>query len=368
MASITGKNIKVSLFGQSHSPEIGVVIDGLPAGLRVDIDELQEFMNRRAPGKQPWATARKEPDQVEIVTGLHEGFTCGAPLMARIVTSDARSKSYVALADTPRPGHADFPAEMKFQGYQDKRGGGHFSGRITAALCIAGGIALQLLSHQGIYVGAHIARVHGIDDVMFNPVSLTREELQATSHRTFPVLNEAAGEAMKSCIMDAQSVGDSVGGVIECAAIGLPAGIGEPHFEGIENHISTCCFAIPGIKGIEFGDGFSAADLFGSQNNDSYRMQGEGIYTETNHAGGILGGLSTGMPVVFRVAVKPTPSIARLQKTINMQTKEDADLTITGRHDPCIVPRAVPVVEAAAALALYDLVLSSRVGGAGYGA
>ena len=363
MSSVVGSNFSVSLFGQSHSPEIGVVIDGLPAGLPIDMDQLQAFLHRRAPGTNAWSTARKEPDQVEIVTGLMDGVTCGAPLMARIVTRNAHSADYDALRDTPRPGHADFPAAVKFAGAQDSRGGGHFSGRITAAYCIAGGIALQFLAARGITVGAHIAQIHDIMDTPFNPVTLTVEQCTQCASQPFATTNEVAGTLMQQRIAYAHEQGDSVGGIIECAVLGLPVGVGEPHFDGLENAIGRMCFAIPGVKGVEFGEGFRVASLYGSENNDAYSTIDGEIHPVTNHAGGILGGLSTGAPVICRVAVKPTPSISAVQQSVSYSTGEETELRVTGRHDPCIVPRAVPVVEAACALAVYDLMLSYEKGG-----
>ncbi len=358
MSSVVGANISLSLFGQSHSDEIGVVIDGLPAGFTIDTTRLQYFLNRRAPGNNAWSSARKEPDHVEIVTGVIDNVTCGAPLMARIVTHNAHSSDYDAFSDMPRPGHADYPASVKFHGAQDVRGGGHFSGRLTAALCIAGGICLQYLEDCGITIGAHIAQIHTVTDASFNPVSLTTTECLQASQHTFPVMDESVGTRMQEVILNAQRQGDSVGGIIECAALGLPIGVGEPHFDGIENTIARMCFAVPGVKGIEFGQGFQVASLFGSENNDTYESQGDYLVPVTNNAGGILGGLSTGAPMIFRVAVKPTPSIARPQKTARISTSEVETLVVTGRHDPCIVPRAVPVVEAACAIALFDLLLS----------
>lgn len=325
MSSTFGNNIKVSIFGESHSEAIGVYIDGLPAGIPIDMDELQTFMDRRAPGKSRYATPRKEADKPEFLCGIKDGVTCGTPVTAIIRNNNTRSSDYDDIKDIPRPGHADFAAHVKYGGAEDKRGGGHFSGRLTAPLCIAGGIFKQILAKDGIAISARILEIGGNKD---NPY-------------------DAIEAAMKD--------GDSVGGIIECEITGLQAGIGEPMFDGIENAVAKAAFSIPAVKGIEFGRGFDAARIRGSENNDEFYYDGETVKTRTNNHGGILGGISSGMPVVFRVAVKPTPSIAIEQNSISYATGKNVKLAVKGRHDPCIVPRAVPCVEAAAALALYDL-------------
>ena len=352
MSSVYTGNLTVAIFGQSHAPAIGVTIDGLPAGLPVDLDALQQFLRRRAPGQNAWSTPRKEADAPEILCGLSNGRTCGAPLTAIIRNTNTRSGDYDNLRDTPRPGHADYTAQMKFSGAQDVAGGGHFSGRLTAPLCIAGGICLQLLETQGITVRARIVSVGAVtDDSPF---------LTPVGEKPFPAVSDAAAAAMQAEIAAARADRDSVGGVIECVVEGLPAGVGDPMFGGLENLISRAVFAIPAVKGIEFGAGFAAARMRGSENNDPFRVENGVVVTETNHCGGILGGISDGMPIVFRAAFKPTPSIARQQRSVSLGQMENKTLVIQGRHDPCIVPRAVPCVEAAAAIAVLDAVMARR--------
>ena len=348
-STFTGLALRLSIFGQSHSEAIGMTIDGLPAGLAIDLDKLQAFLNRRAPGQNDWSTPRKEEDRPEFLCGLRDGFTCGAPLTAIIHNNNTRPKDYSQLKITPRPGHADYTAEVKYRGFQDYSGGGHFSGRLTAPLCIAGGVLKQMLESKGITVDARIESIAGIrDDSPFTA---------SVADKRFPVVDDAIGEQMREAIRAARAEGDSVGGVIECVVRGVPAGIGEPMFDGIENQIARAVFAVPAVKGIEFGAGFAAANMRGSENNDPFTVRDGRIETLTNNAGGILGGISNGMPVVFRAAVKPTPSIAKEQQSVNLNTMQPEALSITGRHDPCIVPRAVPVIEAAAALAISDLIL-----------
>ncbi len=348
-STFTGLALRLSIFGQSHSEAIGMTIDGLPAGLPIDLDKLQAFLNRRAPGQNDWSTPRKEEDRPEFLCGLRDGFTCGAPLTAIIHNNNTRPKDYSQLKITPRPGHADYTAEVKYRGFQDYSGGGHFSGRLTAPLCIAGGVLKQMLESKGITVDARIESIAGIrDDSPFTA---------SVADKRFPVVDDAVGEQMRQAIAAARAEGDSVGGVIECVVRGVPAGIGEPMFDGIENQIARAVFAVPAVKGIEFGAGFAAANMRGSENNDPFTVRDGRTETLTNNAGGILGGISNGMPVVFRAAVKPTPSIAKEQQSVNLNTMQPEALSITGRHDPCIVPRAVPVIEAAAALAISDLIL-----------
>ncbi len=348
-STFTGLALRLSIFGQSHSEAIGMTIDGLPAGLPIDLDKLQAFLNRRAPGQNDWSTPRREEDRPEFLCGLKDGFTCGAPLTAIIHNNNTRPKDYSQLKITPRPGHADYTAEVKYRGFQDYSGGGHFSGRLTAPLCIAGGVLKQMLESKGITVDARIAAIAGILDE--SPFTAS------VADKRFPVVDDAVGEQMRQAIAAARAEGDSVGGVIECVVRGVPAGIGEPMFDGIENQIARVLFAVPAVKGIEFGAGFAAANMRGSENNDPFTVRDGKVETLTNNAGGILGGISNGMPVVFRVAVKPTPSIAKEQQSVNLNTMQPEALNITGRHDPCIVPRAVPVIEAAAALAISDLIL-----------
>ncbi len=357
MSSTFHGNISVSIFGQSHSGGIGVTIDGLPAGEAIDLDRLQAFLSRRAPGKNAWSTARSEADMPEILSGLVNGRTCGAPLTAVIRNTNTRSGDYSNLRDIPRPGHADYTAHMKYSGNQDVSGGGHFSGRLTAPLCIAGGVCMQILARRGVEIGAHILSVGNAKDTPFDPLMLMPAELHLPGTREFPVLDEAAGEAMRAEICAAKEALDSVGGVIECAATGVPVGLGDPMFDGMENRIARIVFAIPAVKGIEFGAGFEAARMRGSRNNDPYYMDGVSVRTRTNNAGGILGGITSGMPLIFRAAIKPTPSIAQPQQSISLSRLENATLEVRGRHDPCIVPRAVPCMEAALSIALMDAIL-----------
>ncbi|MGI6005095.1 MAG: chorismate synthase [Christensenellales bacterium] len=360
MSSTIGETLKISLFGESHGPAIGVLIEGLPAGEAIDAQRLQAFLNRRAPGRGSLSTPRRETDTPEFLSGILDGHTTGAPLCAVIQNRDARPGDYEKLRDCPRPSHADYPAHVRYRGQNDMRGGGHFSGRLTAPLCVAGGIALQILERRGVHVGAHAQSVGDASDRQFDPVNLTREEVHLPGTRDLPVLEEAAAEKMRREIEEAAKEGDSVGGVLECAALGLPPGIGDPIFGGVENRLSAMLFGIPAVRGIEFGAGFSAAGMRGSQHNDPYFIQDGEIRTRTNHHGGVLGGITTGMPLIFRVALKPTPSIGQSQQTVRLSDKSETALEIKGRHDPCIALRAVPCVEAAAALTLLDLLLASE--------
>jgi chorismate synthase len=322
MSNTYGENLKITIFGQSHASAVGVTIDGLPAGFRLDFEKLNIFMQRRAPGQGKHTTARQETDTPEFLSGLVDGVTCGAPLTAIIRNTDVRSEDYEQLKDIPRPSHADYTAYVKYGETRDVRGGGQFSGRLTAPLCVAGGICLQLLRQEGIQISAHIVQMGDIEE--------------------------------------ARQTGDSVGGIIECVAKCVPAGLGEPLFGGMENRLAAILFGIPAVKGIEFGNGFAAAGVRGSENNDAFIMDGDIVKTRTNNHGGILGGITSGMPVLFRVAFKPTPSIAIAQDSISLSRREGVKLSVTGRHDPCIVPRAVPCVEAAAAVAIYDALLADR--------
>lgn len=362
MASVYGNVLHLSIFGQSHSPAIGCSLDGLPAGIPVDTGRLQAFLDRRAPGRDGTATARREADAPEFIAGLTGGRTNGAPIAAIVRNGNTRSGDYDELRRKPRPGHADLAAHIKYGGFQDVAGGGHFSGRLTAPLCIAGGIALQALEARGVRIAAHIASLgpDAIADTPLDPMRPNRVQLDAILANPLPCVSPAAASAMRACIMDAKGDLDSVGGVIECVAYGVPAGLGDPMFDGIENRIARIAFGIPAVKGVEFGSGFAAAALRGSENNDAYRMEDGHPRPQANRAGGILGGITTGMPVVWRMAVKPTPSIGRPQKSVDIERGEDAELVVRGRHDPCIVPRAVPVAEAACALALLDALLESE--------
>lgn len=356
MSSVYGDVIKLSIYGQSHGPAIGMTLDGIPAGLPVDMDSLQNFLKRRAPGQQAYSTNRKEPDSPEFLSGIVDGYTCGAPIAAMIRNTNQRSGDYNNLKVCPRPGHADYPAQMKYKGFQDIAGGGHFSGRLTAPLCIAGGLCLQWLAMIGIHIGAHIDMIAGIKD---EPIrwDWTHPDLHAVN-TDFPVINSCAGEKMQSEIAAAKFDGDSVGGVIECVVTGVPAGLGDPMFGGVENKLSQIIYGVPAVKGLSFGSGFAGSLLRGSQNNDSYTIRDGKVQTNTNNCGGILGGITTGMPIIFQAAIKPTPSIYKEQQSVNLKNNETCMLLIHGRHDPCIVPRAVPIIEAAAAIAIFDLCMT----------
>ena len=330
MSSTWKNRLSLTLFGESHGKAIGMTLDGLPAGEDIDLEALQTFLSRRAPGRSPWTTPRKESDIPEFLSGLKDNRTTGTPLTAIIRNENTRSADYEALQDIPRPGHADYTAHVKYGGHADMPGGGHFSGRLTAALCIAGGVCLQILARHGITIESHILSIGGVSGSLAE---------------MFAEIDRAKAEQ------------DSVGGLVECLAHGLPPGLGAPIFDGMENQIARLVFGIPAVKGIEFGVGFQAAHMRGSQHNDPFYFDGNTIKTCSNNHGGILGGITSGMPLVFRVAIKPTPSIAKPQKSITLRTKEPATLSIQGRHDPCIVPRALPCVEAATAIAIYDAML-----------
>ena len=332
MGSTYGANFRIAIFGESHAAAIGVEIEGVPAGAKIDMDALRAFLERRAPGRDGLSTARNEADAPEFLCGVKDGVATGAPIAAIIRNSDTRSKDYGNLANVPRPGHADYPAEVKFGGNQDRAGGGHFSGRLTAPLCIAGGIALQLLGRLGVTISARAIRIGG----------------------------ETDPEKMNAAIAAARDAGDSVGGVIEAEVRGLPVGVGSPMFGGLENRIAQAVFGIPAVKGIEFGRGFAAAELKGSENNDPYGIVDGKVTPLSNNAGGILGGLSTGAPIVFRAAFKPTPSISKEQDSVDLASGKATKLVVKGRHDPCVVLRAVPCVEAAAAIAVYDAMLERK--------
>lgn len=352
-----GNKLRVTVFGQSHAAAIGCVIEGLPAGFAPDMDRVAAFMARRAPGQNAWSTPRKESDAPEILSGLVDGAACGAPLSAVIRNSDQHSRDYSGLKRTPRPSHADYTALVKYGGSYDIRGGGQFSGRLTAPLCFAGALAIQLLEQRGITIAAHIGQIGGVIDTPPDFAAVKRDLLHALLEKSFPVFHDSVGADMRRTIEDARMNGDSVGGMIRCFAVDLPAGIGEPMFGGVENRLAAALFGIPAVRGVSFGDGFGAAAMRGSEHNDPFVMDGERVATRTNHAGGVLGGITSGMPLVVNVAVKPTASIPQAQDTVDLQTRENASLVIHGRHDPCIVPRAVPVVEAVTALTLLDMIL-----------
>ena len=352
MSSSYGENLLLTIFGQSHSAAIGMTLQGVPAGEEIDLARLQAFLDRRAPGKNAWSTPRREADAPEFLSGLVGNVTCGAPMTVILRNTNTRPADYETLRRVPRPGHADYTASVKYFGAQDVSGGGHFSGRLTAPMCVAGGICLQLLEKEGISVRARVRSIgEGVDDSPF---------LSPVDQSDFPAVSPEKAEGMKQTIAQAREAGDSVGGVIECVAEGLPAGLGDPMFGGMENRIAAIVFGIPAVKGIEFGLGFEVARLRGSQVNDPFTVEDGRVRTKTNRAGGILGGITDGMPLVFRAAFKPTPSIAAPQESVNLQTLSPESLTVAGRHDPCIVPRAVPCVESAAAIAIYDALLGRR--------
>ena len=353
MSSTYGTMIKLSIFGQSHGPGIGMTLDGVPAGLPVDLEELQAFLNRRAPGQNDWSTPRKEEDRPEFLAGLVDGYTCGAPIAAMIRNSNTRSKDYSNLKDCPRPGHADYTAQVKYKGYQDVAGGGHFSGRLTAPLCIAGGFCKQWLEKEGIRIGAHIVQIGLMNGEYFDPMNPEFDKIGSI----FPTLTAEAAETMRETIAKARAEGESVGGTVECAVTGLPVGLGEPMFGGMESRIAQIVYGIPAVKAVEFGWGDSFGIVSGSESNDDYVIKDGIVKTLTNHCGGILGGITNGMPLIFSATFKPTPSISKQQQSVSLSRMENTTLEVKGRHDPCIVPRAVPVVEAAAAIAIYDAFL-----------
>ncbi len=352
-----GNKLKVTVFGQSHAPAIGCVIGGLPAGFAPDMDRVAAFMARRAPGQNAWSTPRKEGDTPEVLSGLVDGRTCGAPVAMVIHNGDQHSRDDSGLKRTPRPSHADYTAIIKYGENYDIRGGGQFSGRLTAPLCFAGAFALQLLEQRGITVAAHIGQIENIVDAPPDFAAVKREDLEVLLHKPFPVFDDTAGMNMRQAIEAARMEQDSVGGVIRCLVLGLPAGVGEPMFGGVENRLAAALFGIPAVRGVSFGTGFAAAGMRGSVHNDPFIMEDGRVRTRTNHAGGVLGGITSGMPLVVNIAVKPTASISREQETVDLETKENSPLVIHGRHDPCIVPRAVPVAEAVTALMVLDMML-----------
>lgn len=360
MSGIYGKMIKVSIFGESHGPAIGLVVDGLPPGMAIDEEQIKMEMARRAPGQNELTSPRQESDKFVIQSGVFEGKTTGTPLCALIANSDTRSGDYSYLKDVMRPGHADFGGTVKANGFNDYRGGGHFSGRLTAPLVFIGALSKQILVECGIVVGAHIAAINGIEDDLFEPVTVNDELLENLHEQNFPVLNEEQGTKMQEVIRQAKSVGDSVGGIVECAVLGMPVGVGEPFFDSLESTLSHAIFSVPAVKALEFGDGFKMANLRGSGANDAMYYDDSTVKTKTNHNGGVVGGLTNGMPIVFRAAFKPTPSISLSQESVNVKEQTNASLVIRGRHDPCIVPRAVPVIEAVTAWMILDMLLLSE--------
>lgn len=354
MSGTWGRNIRLTIFGESHGPAIGGVLDGLPPGVLLDMKEIAREMARRAPAGKKLATPRQEKDGVEVQSGVFEGRTTGTPLCFLIPSKDTRSGDYDQLRHCMRPGHADYAGRVKYGGFQDHRGGGHFSGRLTAPLVFAGAVARQILAEKGIRIGAHIRNIGSAADRSFDPMGESPEILETLGRSHWPVLDPAAGERMRVLVEEVSDAGDSIGGVVECMVTGLPAGLGEPFFDSVESCLAHGLFSIPAVKGVEFGSGFNLAGMRGSDANDPFRFEEGKVRTETNHNGGINGGITNGMPLVFRAAFKATPSISLPQKTVDMDAECDTIIEIKGRHDPCIVPRAVPVVESVAAWCLLD--------------
>lgn len=356
MSGMWGNKLKVSIFGESHGAGIGITIDGLPSGFEINMDEVLKEMARRAPGKSRLSTTRKEADMPEILSGFFEGKTTGTPLCAIIRNSDQHSKDYGKLKDLMRPGHADYPGFIKYKGFNDYRGGGHFSGRITAPLVFAGAVCKQILELKGIRIGAHVKSIGKVNDKSFFDVDLTNELLDEIKVNELPLLDPKKEEEMRNTILEARKEQDSVGGTIECAVLGIEAGIGDPFFDSVESTLAHLMFSVPAVKGIEFGKGFSMSEHRGSECNDEYYYDGDKVKTYTNNNGGITGGITNGMPILFKVGIKPTPSISKKQKTIDINEHKDAELVIEGRHDPCIVQRAIPVIEAVTAIGIMELV------------
>lgn len=358
MSSTWNKNISFSVFGESHGPAIGVCMDNVPPGETLDMDKLMQFMARRAPKKDKTSTQRREKDMPQIMSGFFNGKTTGTPLCALIQNTDQHSQDYSNLSKLARPGHADYTGALRYRGFNDQRGGGHFSGRLTAPLCFAGAVAAQILEKRGIYVGAHIAEIHKIKDDPLDPIRTSRDDIISLREKEFPTVSDSKGKKMIADIDKARMSQDSVGGIVECVAINVPAGIGSPIFDGLENSIAQLIFGIPAVKGLEFGAGFNASKMLGSENNDEFYVdENVHVVTRTNFHGGILGGISSGMPITLKVAFKPTPSISQPQQTVDYSAMKNETLVIKGRHDPCVVPRAVPCVEAAVNIALLNHML-----------
>lgn len=358
MSGMWGSKIKLSIFGESHGNAIGITIDGLPAGFSIDMDKIMMEMSRRAPGKSSLSTPRKESDIPEILSGYFEGKTTGTPLCAIIRNSNTKSKDYSKLKDVMRPGHADYTGAVRYKGFNDYRGGGHFSGRITAPLVFAGAICKQILEVKGIIVSAHINSIGKIKDCSFLESDISDELLNSFKEKELPLINTKLEDEMRQEILSARSSGDSIGGTIECAILGVSPGIGDPFFDSVESTLAHLMFSVPAVKGIEFGKGFDISKMRGSEANDEYYLENGNIKTKTNNNGGILGGITNGMPIIFNVAIKPTASIFKEQNTVNIATMEETTLCIEGRHDPCIVQRALPVIEAVAAIGITELMNS----------
>ncbi len=361
MASIYGNNIRVSIFGESHGSAIGVTIDGLPPGIHLNLDNIRYEMARRAPGKGKTTTDRSEKDEFEILSGYFKDRTTGTPLSAIIRNKDRKSADYDIMKDLMRPSHGDYTGYIRYQGYNDYRGGGHFSGRLTAPMVFAGAIAKEILKKDGIRIGSHIKSIGKIEDFSFDYVNVNEEAIEMLNQSEFPVLDESKEKPMKDLILEVREDKDSIGGVIETAVINLKAGVGSPYFDTLDGHLAKLLFSIPGVKGVEFGSGFDISKMKGSGANDEMYMKDGEVVSFTNNNGGILGGISNGMPIIFRTAMKPTPSIGHTQRTVDINKGIDANVTIVGRHDPCIVQRAVPVVDAVAAFAILDLLMETKI-------
>lgn len=360
MSSIWGTNIKISIFGESHGRAIGVSIHNLPSGKKLDIEKIYEFMAKRQPGKDEFSTPRKEEDKPEIISGFCNGFTTGTPLTALIYNSNIRSNDYEKTKNIARPSHADYSGFLRYDGYNDIYGGGHFSARLTAPLVFAGAVAIQFLEDKDIFIGSHIRSIENIVDSNFDYTSINKKLLVELGRKEFPVINEDRAKEMKNAILNAKKENDSVGGIIECAVVGMKGGIGSPIFDGIENKLASIIFGIPAIKGLQFGKGFELSRLRGSRANDEMYIEDGQVKTYSNNNGGILGGISNGMPIVFNVAIKPTPSIGKEQRSINYLSKTNEKILIEGRHDPCIVKRAIPCIEAATGIAIFDLLIGEN--------
>ncbi|MCC3868113.1 chorismate synthase [Terrisporobacter mayombei] len=359
MSGMWGNNIKISIFGESHGNAIGINMDNLPSGFTLDMKEIMREMKRRAPGNNNLSTLRKEDDEPEVLSGYFEGKTTGTPLCAIIRNKDNKSKDYSKIKNVMRPGHGDYPGFVKYNGFNDYRGGGHFSGRITAPLVFAGAICKQILREEKIEIVAHIQSIGDIKDKSFLDCDLDKELINYLKYEEFPLINKNLEDKMKNVILNARKEGDSVGGVIECMILGMKAGIGSPFFDSVESTLAHLMFSVPAVKGIEFGIGFDITKIKGSKANDEYYLDEEKIKTKTNNNGGISGGITNGMPIIFRVAIKPTPSIYKEQSSVDIRTMEETTLKIEGRHDPCIAQRALPVIEGVSAIGILDLIKNS---------
>ena len=357
MSSAIGEKIKLSVFGESHGEAIGCVIDGLPAGVKLDFDEIYKDMARRAPGKDLTSTPRLEKDISKILSGVLDGVTTGAPLACVIENTNTKSGDYSNLMTVPRPSHSDYPAYVKYNGFNDIRGGGHFSGRLTAPIVFAGAVAKQVLKEKGVFIGAHIKQIGAVCDGLVDYNDITEELVLSLASKSFSLVDQSREELMRNEVERARMSLDSVGGIVECFAVGLPVGVGGNMFDTVESRLASILFGVPAVKGVQFGLGFDFANKNASRVNDEYEVKNGEVKTLSNNNGGVLGGMTNGAPIVVSAVIKPTPSIAKKQRSVNLQTMENTELEIHGRHDPCIVPRAVPVIESAVALGLLDLMM-----------